>query len=88
MLTLTTPEGHRFTANTDVRLASLWADARHWSFAAVAVPLFVSATLWSGALATYRGVELRGLLFVGFDDALQVHRLLSGCNTVHVVPRS
>lgn len=41
---------------------SLWADARHWSFAAVAVPLFVSATLWSGALATYRGVELRGLL--------------------------
>ncbi|HOV99835.1 MAG TPA: hypothetical protein PLY19_00035 [Rhodoglobus sp.] len=28
MLTLTTPEGHRFTANTDVRLASLWADAQ------------------------------------------------------------
>ena len=28
MLTLTTPEGHTFTADTDVQLASLWADAQ------------------------------------------------------------
>jgi hypothetical protein len=33
MLTMTTPEGRTFTADTDVRLASLWADVQfgaHW----------------------------------------------------------
>lgn len=43
-------------------LPSLWADARNWPLGAVVVPLFLSATLWSGALATYRGIEFRGLL--------------------------
>lgn len=37
----------------------MWSDARGWSAGAVLVPLFVSATLWSGALATWRGFEAR-----------------------------
>ena len=43
-------------------LPSLWAEARHWPVMAIIGPLFVSATLWSGALAAYRGVELRRVL--------------------------
>jgi len=37
----------------------LWSEARKWTLSAVVLPLFVLATLWSAALATYRGFDLR-----------------------------
>jgi hypothetical protein len=41
---------------------SLWAEARHWPLGAVVFPLFLSAALWSGGLAMYRGAEFRSVL--------------------------
>jgi hypothetical protein len=38
-------------------LPQLWSDARAWSVGAILVPLFVSATLWSGALSLFRGLQ-------------------------------
>lgn len=41
---------------------SMWAEARRWSAGKVVWPIIVSATLWSGALGLYRGIEFHGLL--------------------------
>jgi len=66
-------------------LPRMWSDARGWTIGAVLLPLFVSATLWSGALATWRGFDMRnGLAKLATDWDANFDPVVFSNGEVHV----